>query len=1033
MKQLALFFSIVIFGIISLPFPSYGLHSEQVAYVSAVRGKVMAEDGKGQMRKLNMKGPIFVEDVITTGKNGRLQIIFTDNTIINLGRNSEMKLAEYEWDKARQKGGMKTKVKEGIFRVLGGAITKNSPENFSTETGIATIGIRGSMYAGKVDESSLSVVLLGGLGIYVTNSFGTVELDQSGWGTFVTSPELPPLPPKRFNLTELSVLEIKMEDKKPVKLKQPPAEKKAESDIAPSRQQDTTPQDQKQPQEPTEQPPPGEKQKLHAPVDQPPHPEDQGAPSGPEPMDDHWPGEHGQPMTEHPEEPGEPMGESQPWDPDMPMDEDREDQFAHIMPDGEPLEYYPPEEHERPKDEPPPWDPDMQYIDEPMMHDQQAPMEEYEPWFPDQHIEEHEPWSPDQQMGELDPWLPEEPHDEQDFVFYEDPIDPDRDFFEEIHYEEDFKELLMPPGFYTASLITWGSENPNENPSWWDELRHPDGGTIIIHQDGAVVGETIAHDYTSFFMELHIAPYNLEIPYDYQQIMGRGFLEVEPLLGEPWGFELQTWFSSLGEFVYFGNMDFTGLTEHHDFHYFGFLGYHSPPVQRHGIGVYQGHFLGNLATSQEFGAGFFNLDMNVNWDNSKVIGMLWDEAVQDDSLWAPLYFFGSLDQEHGNIIPDSTYLFSTGEQKNPYNAEEPVTWIGRGDFAQFYGTEQQGFAISGFGHVTLTENHDIEVGLWDFTGAAFLTDLKTTPPQPPISEWHGFLTGMAVNCQFPEEHSVVMNRSTDNFHYWINRETGTLAGNMTTFYIDTVPDASEDSAAFTNLPIGGELPSAYVSDDLLVSMVGCQEESTCQQLMDLQGKMLQPEGNFLITARPDRQAKSNYLKWGYWGIAYTEHSADPASPESSYTVSGPGALWLAGERTSPSYVKELIQRGDFWGEFRGSAQGVHVDQHGNMSELTNGTSHFMVDFNPASAEPVAGSINFDQKQLAVDGVNSHILENGMGFSAPIQDATAGAGIHGGFFGPDANAVGGNFDAQFDSDRYLGIFEGSLPDDSAIRD
>jgi hypothetical protein len=179
--------------------------AEPVATVVAVRGSVAAKNAKGVERPLAMKSPIFQDDVLKTGGTGRLQLMFTDNSIISLGGGSEMKIAEYRWQPEQKDGALKTQIKEGTFRVMGGALTKDAPQNFKTETPTATIGIRGSMYAGNVTPTTLSVVFQGGQGINVTNQFGTVAITRPGFGTRVAL-NAAPLPPVKFTEKELGDL-----------------------------------------------------------------------------------------------------------------------------------------------------------------------------------------------------------------------------------------------------------------------------------------------------------------------------------------------------------------------------------------------------------------------------------------------------------------------------------------------------------------------------------------------------------------------------------------------------------------------------------------------------------------------------------------------------------------------------------------------------------------------------------------------------------------------------------------------------------
>lgn len=201
-QYLRSFFAVLLL-LLLLPTAVQADAGQAAATVVACRGNVQAVNGKGEMRQLIVKAPIHTEDTIKTAKGGRIQILFTDNTIYSLGQNSEMKIAEYRWQPEENNGALKTKVKEGVFRVMGGAITKTSPQNFTTETPAATIGIRGSMYAGTVTSSSLAVVFQGGKGIEVTNPFGTVAISRPGHGTRVTMNSAPE-PPRRLSEQDLA-------------------------------------------------------------------------------------------------------------------------------------------------------------------------------------------------------------------------------------------------------------------------------------------------------------------------------------------------------------------------------------------------------------------------------------------------------------------------------------------------------------------------------------------------------------------------------------------------------------------------------------------------------------------------------------------------------------------------------------------------------------------------------------------------------------------------------------------------------------
>ncbi len=162
-----------------------------VGSVVALRGSATAINSQGDQRNLSLHSYLYADDSITTDKSGRLRILFNDNSIISLGSSSTAKIDEYAWNKESGESKMKTKISEGVFRIMGGLITKKAPKNFTVETPAATIGIRGSMFAGRVSDQGIFVVFEGGKGITLTNETGTKSITQMGHGLFISEPNSP--------------------------------------------------------------------------------------------------------------------------------------------------------------------------------------------------------------------------------------------------------------------------------------------------------------------------------------------------------------------------------------------------------------------------------------------------------------------------------------------------------------------------------------------------------------------------------------------------------------------------------------------------------------------------------------------------------------------------------------------------------------------------------------------------------------------------------------------------------------------------
>jgi len=186
--SLPLFCSAVIFGAIR------GDAAESVGMIVAIRGQAEAVSPDNVSRALKMKSPIFRGDTLKTGARGRLQMSFLDETVISLGRSTEMTIEEFEYAADKSDGKLVTRVEQGVFRVMGGAIAKIAPDNFRTVTPTATIGIRGSFYLGTLFDQILTAVFLGGTGITVSNMEGAIAITQVSFGTVVNPGSLRRIP-----------------------------------------------------------------------------------------------------------------------------------------------------------------------------------------------------------------------------------------------------------------------------------------------------------------------------------------------------------------------------------------------------------------------------------------------------------------------------------------------------------------------------------------------------------------------------------------------------------------------------------------------------------------------------------------------------------------------------------------------------------------------------------------------------------------------------------------------------------------------
>lgn len=178
--------------------------AEPIAIANAVQGQASVESPGATPRPLAAGAALAVGDRITTGADGLVRLAFTDKTTTALGANSEMTLVQYSTQ--QDNPSFVVRITRGVFRVITGVIGRNRPQAVQIQTNVATIGIRGTHFAGEAGDSQLIVVLLdpedraAGNAIEVRNEFGAVSIDRPGYGTEVPDAKSPPSPPRQMRL-----------------------------------------------------------------------------------------------------------------------------------------------------------------------------------------------------------------------------------------------------------------------------------------------------------------------------------------------------------------------------------------------------------------------------------------------------------------------------------------------------------------------------------------------------------------------------------------------------------------------------------------------------------------------------------------------------------------------------------------------------------------------------------------------------------------------------------------------------------------
>lgn len=121
-----------------------------VGSVKTVKGAVFIIRGASVVETLSGTR-VYRNDILRTGADGSMSMVFRDDTLLSLGPGSELAVNEFVFSPADGKLSMVTRLLKGSAVYLSGIIARLSPESVRFETPVANIGIRGTMFAVKVD------------------------------------------------------------------------------------------------------------------------------------------------------------------------------------------------------------------------------------------------------------------------------------------------------------------------------------------------------------------------------------------------------------------------------------------------------------------------------------------------------------------------------------------------------------------------------------------------------------------------------------------------------------------------------------------------------------------------------------------------------------------------------------------------------------------------------------------------------------------------------------------------------------------
>jgi hypothetical protein len=123
----------------------------KVGVTSATDGDPLGKPPAQAERILKIGIDVQANEVVTTHANDRAHLVFLDGSSLTVGPNARLTIDKFVYDPNSKTGELALTATQGVFRLVGGKISKTNPITINTPSG--TIGIRGGITIFNVSNS----------------------------------------------------------------------------------------------------------------------------------------------------------------------------------------------------------------------------------------------------------------------------------------------------------------------------------------------------------------------------------------------------------------------------------------------------------------------------------------------------------------------------------------------------------------------------------------------------------------------------------------------------------------------------------------------------------------------------------------------------------------------------------------------------------------------------------------------------------------------------------------------------------------
>jgi hypothetical protein len=131
----------------------------EVGVAAAVNPEATGTPPGGASRVIEIGLDMMRDERVVTGADGRTQMLFLDGSALTVGPDSDVTLDEFVYDPASGAGKLAFSASRGLFRFVGGRISKTAEVTFRTPS--ALLGGRGGLAIIEVGEATRAQFLYG--------------------------------------------------------------------------------------------------------------------------------------------------------------------------------------------------------------------------------------------------------------------------------------------------------------------------------------------------------------------------------------------------------------------------------------------------------------------------------------------------------------------------------------------------------------------------------------------------------------------------------------------------------------------------------------------------------------------------------------------------------------------------------------------------------------------------------------------------------------------------------------------------------